>query len=62
MLDVNDWDPRFKMPEYEFMVTDSTLPVGSLVGRVQVDDGDAGDKVTFQLKGSEARWFIFNKQ
>jgi len=55
VLDVNDWDPHFQQSEYEFMVTDSTLPVGSLVGRVHVEDGDAGDTISFQLKGSEAR-------
>lgn len=43
------------MPEYEFIVTDSLLPVGTVVGRVLAADDDIGDQVTLQLKGPEAR-------
>ncbi|XP_046649678.1 protocadherin-like wing polarity protein stan [Daphnia pulicaria] len=57
VLDVNDWDPRFELAEYEFIVKESALPVGSVIGRVQVDDGDAADRVNLQLKGPESRAF-----
>jgi hypothetical protein len=57
VLDVNDWDPRFELAEYEFIVKESALPVGSVIGHIQVDDGDAADRVTLQLKGSESRAF-----
>ena len=55
VLNVNDWDPRFELAEYEFIVTESALPTGAIIGRVRVDDGDAGDRVSFQLKGFESR-------
>lgn len=55
VLDVNDWDPRFELDEYEFIVTESALPVGAVIGQVRVDDGDAADRVTLQLKGPESR-------
>lgn len=55
VLDVNDWDPRFDQPEYEFMVTDSTLPVGSTVGHIRAEDGDPNDKISFHLKGPESK-------
>lgn len=55
VLNVNDWDPRFELAEYEFIVTESALPTGAIIGRVRVDDGDASDRVSFQLKGFESR-------
>lgn len=55
VLDINDWDPQFELAEYEFMVTESVLPVGSVIGHIRVEDGDAGDRISFQLKGSESR-------
>ena len=55
VLDVNDNDPRFDQPEFEFMVTDSALPVGALIGRVRAVDDDLSDKVSLQLKGPEAK-------
>ena len=45
------------MAEYEFIVKESALPVGSIIGHIQVDDGDAADRITLQLKGSESRAF-----
>ncbi|XP_057376036.1 cadherin EGF LAG seven-pass G-type receptor 1-like [Daphnia carinata] len=57
VLDVNDWDPRFDLAEYEFIVKESALPVGSVIGHIHADDGDAADRVTIQLKGPESRAF-----
>lgn len=47
VLDVNDCDPRFDLAEYEFIVKESALPVGSIIGHIRADDGDAADRVTF---------------
>lgn len=57
VLDVNDCDPRFDLAEYEFIVKESALPVGSIIGHIRADDGDAADRVTIQLKGPESRAF-----
>merc|ERR1719474_129007 len=42
VINVNDWDPRFKYPEYDFYVTSSNTDVGHIVGVVEVFDGDVG--------------------
>ncbi|XP_054273277.1 protocadherin Fat 2-like [Macrosteles quadrilineatus] len=64
VLNVNDWDPRFRYLQYEFFVPD--LPEeelagvgveGLVVGRVEVADGDRGDHVTLSLRGPSARMF-----
>lgn len=58
VLNVNEWEPRFKYPQYEFRVeADSDAGGGGLlpVGRLEVFDGDAGDNVTLTLRGSDAR-------
>ena len=46
------------MPEYEFMVTESLLPIGAVIGRVLATDDDVGDRVSLQLKGPESRYFV----
>ena len=33
VLNINDWDPRFKYPQYEFFVNEEDLHSGHLVGR-----------------------------
>ncbi|KAG8264736.1 hypothetical protein J6590_004757 [Homalodisca vitripennis] len=62
VLNVNDWDPRFRYLQYEFFVPD--MPEGQLdsvegeglvVGRVEVADGDRGDHVSLTLRGPSAR-------
>jgi len=56
VLDVNDWDPSFDQPEYEFIVKDSLLPVGSMIGRIRAEDKDPTDKISLQLKGPESKY------
>lgn len=56
VVNVNDWEPRFRYPQYEFFVspsgTDDTSPLGQLVGRVEAADGDKGDSVSLSLTGT----------
>lgn len=65
MLNVNDWDPRFRYLQYEFFVPD--IPErqledvegdGWVVGRVEVADGDRGDHVSLSLRGPAARYVL----
>ncbi|CAH1399286.1 unnamed protein product [Nezara viridula] len=65
VLNVNDWDPRFRFPQYEFFVPElgsggeaRDIPVG----RVEVADGDKGDKVSLALHGSAARMFTIDDE
>ncbi|KAF6212648.1 hypothetical protein GE061_013174 [Apolygus lucorum] len=67
VLNVNDWDPRFRFPQYEFFVPElnnqNDLGVGETVpvGMVEAADGDRGDKVTLSLQGSAARMFSIDQ-
>jgi len=47
---VNDCSPLFSEEEYIFVVNQSTLAKGLVVGRVHVSDADVGDVVTLQFK------------
>lgn len=58
VLNVNDWDPRFRYPQYEFYVPDislSQLLPGTVIGKVEAADGDRGDRVSLALRGPEAK-------
>ncbi|XP_071440055.1 protocadherin beta-9-like [Hetaerina americana] len=60
ILNVNDWDPRFRFPQYEFTVspTDGIWGAdGIVVGLVEAADGDAGDTVYLELQGPSAKMF-----
>ncbi|XP_066940090.1 protocadherin-16 [Macrobrachium rosenbergii] len=57
VLNVNDWDPRFRYPQYEFFVTSTTLRPGDGVGNVEVADGDRGDQITLTVMGQDAKMF-----
>ena len=57
LLNINDWDPRFKYPQYEFYVSAEDAFEGFVVGTLEAHDGDKGDKVTLDIKGPNARVF-----
>ncbi|XKL64605.1 hypothetical protein PGB90_004691 [Kerria lacca] len=60
VLNVNDWDPRFRYPQYEFFIPDvppHQLVPGTVIGRVEAADGDRGDRVTLSLRGSHSKVF-----
>ncbi|KAL1140379.1 hypothetical protein AAG570_000311 [Ranatra chinensis] len=62
VLNVNDWDPRFRFPQYEFFVSELGAAgagrVGEVVvGRVEAADGDRGDHITLSLQGPASRMF-----
>lgn len=58
VLDVNDWEPRFRQTNYDFSIPkeiDATkpLPLGKLIAA----DGDRDDKVTLNIRGTYAEHF-----
>ena len=55
VLNVNDWDPRFRYPSFDFTASSSARS-GDVVGRLTVYDGDRGDRVSLGLMGQDARW------
>ncbi|KAI5638610.1 cadherin domain-containing protein [Phthorimaea operculella] len=60
---VNEWEPRFRYPQYEFSVDDDAdTTLGLLpVGKLDVHDGDAPDTVTLTLRGAHANLFYINE-
>lgn len=58
VLDVNDWEPRFRETTYDFVipkVMDPNRPFP--LGKLEAADGDRFDKITLDLKGSYAEHF-----
>lgn len=61
---MNDWDPRFRYPQYEFFVNPNVdeapngLPI--LIGKIEAADGDRGDVVVLSLRGADARFSYFS--
>lgn len=58
VLDVNDWEPRFRQTNYDFAipkVVDSTQPYP--LGKLEAADGDRYDKINIDIRGSYADYF-----
>ncbi|KAJ8940022.1 hypothetical protein NQ314_010853, partial [Rhamnusium bicolor] len=53
--DVNEWEPRFRYPHYEFYVSGQP---NELIGRIEAADGDKNDKLTLTLTGANASMFF----
>ncbi|XP_048481685.1 protocadherin-16 [Plutella xylostella] len=73
VLNVNDWEPRFRYPQYSFRVEGSAGDAGDEaggaggagaglmpVGKVDVFDGDKDDYVSLSLRGPDAGLFYMN--
>ncbi|XP_067207399.1 protocadherin beta-14 [Linepithema humile] len=52
---VNEWGPRFRYSEY--ILHAHSAREGSIIGRLEVADGDKGDKVRISLIGQDSRYF-----
>lgn len=53
--DVNEWEPRFRYPHYEFFVAEQQ---NDLIGRIEAADGDRNDKLVLTLTGVNASLFF----
>lgn len=58
VTDVNEWEPRFRYPQYEFFV--SSQP-NELVGRIEAADGDKSDKLHLTLVGANSSLFFITQ-
>lgn len=60
VLDVNDWEPRFRHTHYEFIIPrdkmESEEPIA--LGKLEAADGDRNDKVMINIKGHHASMFL----
>ncbi|XP_067643247.1 protocadherin beta-7 isoform X2 [Eurosta solidaginis] len=63
VIDVNDWEPRFRETHYEFLVPKRSIHSqkdtfdGIMVGKVEAADGDRNDKLELSLRGQHAGLF-----
>lgn len=67
VLNVNDWDPRFRQPHYRFKLPtreslNESYSIPMAVGRVEAADGDAGDKISFNLRGQHSSLFSIDSR
>lgn len=58
VLDINDWEPRFRQPNYEFNIPrlkDVSEPIP--LGKLEAADGDRDDKVNISIRGPYSNYF-----
>lgn len=58
VLDVNDWEPRFRQSHYEFSIPkeiETDEPVA--LGKMEAADGDRNDRITLSLRGPNSELF-----
>ncbi|CAG9782647.1 unnamed protein product [Diatraea saccharalis] len=63
VLNVNEWEPRFRYPQYEFHVDGDPRAAARLLpaGRLDVYDGDKPDTVALTLRGPDANMLEVNE-
>ena len=57
VLNVNDFNPVFKYPQYEFSVSETNTVNGRRLGKVEVTDGDKDDTISLEVEGEMSRVF-----
>lgn len=65
VLNVNEWDPRFRQPYYKFNfpsrdVMNISGPMA--LGKIEAADGDRGENINFNLRGQYASHFVIDNQ
>lgn len=63
VINVNEWDPRFRQPYYKFRfpsrdIGNITSPMA--LGKVEAADGDRGENINFNLRGQYASHFVID--
>lgn len=64
VINVNEWDPRFRQPYYKFQfptrdLTNITGPMA--LGKIEAADGDRGENINFNLRGQYASHFLIDQ-
>lgn len=54
VINVNEWEPRFRYPQYEFFVGNTP---DEHIGRIEAADGDKNEKLKLSLSGLNASLF-----
>lgn len=63
VVNVNEWDPRFKLPYYTFKfpsrdIMNISSPMA--LGKIEAADGDRGENINFNLRGQYASHFVID--
>lgn len=65
VINVNEWDPRFRQPHYTFklpiMNENDNLTVPIQLGKIEAADGDRNENINFNLRGQYSRHFAIDK-
>lgn len=64
VINVNEWDPRFRQPYYRFRfpirdIENVSVPVA--LGKVEAADGDRNENINFNLRGQYSQHFAIDK-
>lgn len=65
VINVNEWDPRFRQPYYKFKlpimndIDNLTVPIA--LGKIEAADGDRNENINFNLRGQYSRHFAIDK-
>jgi hypothetical protein len=64
VINVNEWDPRFRQPYYRFKfpmkeIENVSVPVA--LGKVEAADGDRNENINFNLRGQYSQHFAIDK-
>lgn len=63
VMDVNDWEPRFRQNHYDFSapgVNDEAGEPPIALGKIEAADGDKNDRVTITIRGANAQYFTID--
>lgn len=65
VMDVNDWEPRFRQNHYDFVVPPDSMAKHNEaipLGKLEAADGDKNDKVNIVIRGAHAQHFYMDMQ
>lgn len=63
VVNVNEWDPRFRQPYYKFVLPSrdlSNITSPMALGKIEAADGDRNENINFNLKGQYSKHFVID--
>lgn len=63
VIDVNEWEPRFRQPSYDFSlpkIGNASKPIA--LGKLEAADGDQNDRISINVHGDLAQHFFIDQE
>lgn len=63
VVNVNEWDPRFRQPYYKFILPTrdlSNITSPMALGKIEAADGDRNENINFNLRGQYSKHFAID--